>query len=457
MKNSFWRVKPPTLNSLFTVSCRVPPDGKLPLARFANPTRWLPGCVQYPHAKIVKFIKSMGRDVSRSCSWLPVLIFQGSLPSLNQPLCAFDEPKMKLSASLSLVRGASLAAMASLALGAPSTGNGSGCAPLSHWPAEAAKELSHMVRKHAYSGAYAVFDMDNTAYKNDLEESLLPFLENRGIITRDSLDPSLHLIPFQDTSDYKETLFSYYYRLCEVDDLICYPWVAQVFSGFTLRELKGYVDQLMAYNGTISSTYYEGDEITPIEVSKPQPFRGQQQLFKYLMDHGIDVYVMTAAAEELVRMVASDPKYGYNVPPENVVGVSMLLRNGSSLSTPTTARKQIDEGTYDQQANFDLELTPYQWTPATWMAGKTAGILTYIDQWRKPVLVGGDTPDSDGYMFFHDADVENGGVRVFINRKDSYMEELQEMIEDNAHKQKKLGQKVTADKNWIVVKPEEIL
>jgi hypothetical protein len=33
------------------------------------------------------------------------------------------------------------------------------------------------------------------------------------------------------------------------------------------------------------------------------------------MENGIEVYVMTAASEELVRMVAADPKYGYNVKP----------------------------------------------------------------------------------------------------------------------------------------------
>jgi phosphorylcholine phosphatase len=333
----------------------------------------------------------------------------------------------------------------------------SSCTPLRHWPAEAAKSLNAMIRANAHSGAYAVFDMDNTAYRFDLEESLLPYLEARDILTRDNLDPSLHLIPFKDTESYNETLFSYYYRLCEVDDLVCYPWVAQVFSGFTLRELKGYVDELMAYNGTISSTYYDGDEIVDITVSRPQPFRGQQELFNRLIEHGIEVYVMTAASEELVRMVASDPKYGYNVPAENVIGVTMLLANESSPSTPTTARKQINEGEYNEQANLDLKLTPYLWTPATWMAGKHAGILTYIDQWKKPVLVGGDTPDSDGYMLFHDVDVAKGGVRVWVNRNDRYLEELEEMKKENAEAQEKLGLEVTADKNWITVKPEDIL
>jgi hypothetical protein len=91
------------------------------------------------------------------------------------------------------------------------------------------------------------------------------------------------------------------------------------------------------------------------------------------------------------------------------------------------------------------------------MAGKHAAILTYIDEWRKPILVGGDTPDSDGYMLFHDVDVAKGGVRVWINRRDSYMEQLDGMIKENAEKQEALGLEVTADKNWVIVKPEEIL
>ncbi|KAG7135260.1 hypothetical protein HYQ45_006979 [Verticillium longisporum] len=328
---------------------------------------------------------------------------------------------------------------------------------LTHWPKQAAESLNAMIRANAHQGNYAVFDMDNTSYRFDLEESLLPFLENRGIITRETLDPSLRLIPFKDTPSHNETLFSYYYRLCEVDDLICYPWVAQVFSGLTLRALKGYVDQLMAHNGTIPATYFEGDVVTPIAINPPKLYRGQQELFNRLMENGIDVYIVTAASEELVRMVASDPKYGYNVPAKNVIGVTMLLANPANPSSPTTARKQIEAGTYDEKANLDFTLTPYLWTPLTWMAGKHAAILTYISQWKKPVLVGGDTPTSDGYMLFHDVDVWKGGVRVWVDRKASYRTQIDGMIKDNADQQRKLGLPVTADQNWIKVKPEEIL
>jgi phosphoserine phosphatase len=298
--------------------------------------------------------------------------------------------------------------------------------------------------------------MDNTSYRYDLEESLLPFLENRGILTRDNLDPSLKLVEFKDTANFTESLYSYYNRLCEIDDFICYPWVAQVWSGFTLRELKTYVDELMAYNSTIPTKYWDGDEVTPSSVNPPKVFQGQVELYNALMDNGIAVYVMSAAHEELVRMVASDPKYGYNVPPQNVIGVTTVLKNTTSGAL-TNARKQITEGTYNETANLDLVVTPYLWTPATWFAGKWAAILTYIDQWKRPVLVGGDSPGSDSYMQFHGVDVAKGGVHLWINRRAAYFEQLQEEIKNNTQAQIANGREVTADKNWVVVTPEEIL
>ncbi|MBC3272932.1 haloacid dehalogenase-like hydrolase [Pseudomonas sp. SWRI81] len=326
---------------------------------------------------------------------------------------------------------------------------------LKHWPADQAKALDAMIAANANKGNYAVFDMDNTSYRYDLEESLLPFMENKGLITRDKLDPSLKLMPFKDTAEHKESLFSYYYRLCEIDDMVCYPWVAQVFSGFTLKELKGYVDELMASGKPVPATYYEGDVVKTLDVNPPKIFTGQQELYNKLMENGIEVYVMTAASEELVRMVAADPKYGYNVKPQNVIGVSLLLKDRKSGEL-TTARKQITAGKYDEQANLGLELTPYLWTPATWMAGKHAAILTYIDEWKKPVLVGGDTPTSDGYMLFHNVDVAKGGIHLWINRKDKYMTQINGMMAKHAAAQAKQGLPVTADKNWVIVKPEDI-
>ena len=111
-------------------------------------------------------------------------------------------------------------------------------------------------------------------------------------------------------------------------------------------------------------------------------------------------------------MVLADPRYGYGVQPQNVIGVSLLLRDRRTGDV-TTARKLISEGRYDPAALLDHELTHTLWAPLPWYEGKQAAIHTYIHPWKKPVLVAGDTPHSDGPMFFRAADVEQGGLRLF--------------------------------------------
>jgi hypothetical protein len=96
-----------------------------------------------------------------------------------------------------------------------------------------------------------------------------------------------------------------------------------------------------------------------------------------------------------------------------------------------------------------------------WFSGKWAAILTYIDQWKKPVLVGGDSPGSDTFMLFNGVDVAKGGVHLWVNRSASAFEELQELIEESAEGQKAngllLNNVTTVDKNWVYVLPEDIL
>jgi hypothetical protein len=326
---------------------------------------------------------------------------------------------------------------------------------LQNWPPEAAAQLNTLLQNKARQGEFAVFDADNTLYRNDLEESLLPYMEMKGLISRDSIDPSLKIIPFKDVGGHRESLNSYYYRLCEVDDMVCYLWVAQVFSGFTLAELKVQVDALMKLGQSIPATYYEGDVVKTVQINAPRPYRGQQQLVNALQAAGIEVYVISAASEELVRMVVSDPQYGYNIKPQNVIGVSLMLKNRQTGSI-TTARKLIAEKKYDPAALMGHELTPYPWAPLTWFEGKQAALHTYISDWKKAVLVAGDTPVSDQAMLFRGTDVEHGGLRVWVNRKDKYDTQIRAMRRDKAAVQQNLGLPVTADRGWIDVKADQI-
>jgi phosphorylcholine phosphatase len=326
---------------------------------------------------------------------------------------------------------------------------------LKHWPAPAAAQLGALIAAHAHQGAYAVFDMDNTSYRHDIAGALLPYLEMRGIVTRESIDPSLKLMPFRDTPDFRESLTSYYLRLGEIDDLIGYPWVSQVFAGLTLKELKRHVDDVMAHGRPISFRHYQGERVVDSTAHAPRVFAGMAELYNRLHEHGIEVWIVSAVAEEIVRMIASDPRYGYNVKPQNVIGINLLLKDRASGDV-TTSRLQIRAGTYDPAKNQELELTPFLMNPMTWMEGKLGTILGWIDPWKKPILVAGDTPVSDGFMLQHGVDTDRGGVRVWVNRKDKHMAHMRSLWEASAQRQQELGLPVTADKNWIVVRPEEI-
>lgn len=326
---------------------------------------------------------------------------------------------------------------------------------LQHWPQAQAKQVDAMiVANKGREGAYAVFDMDNTSYRNDATEALLAYMESKGRLTRETLDPSLKLIPFKDVNGQHESLYSYYLRLCELDELVCYPWMAQSFAGFTLGELKQNVDEMMA-SAPIKETYYSGDALKETTITPPKPSKGMQELYHRLQENGIKVYVMTAGNEEIVRMIASDPKYGYGLDPKQVIGVNMLLKNPQT-GDMTTSRFQIRDGKYDQQANMHLMLTPYLINPMTWFEGKLGTIIGWIDQWQKPVMVGGDTPRSDGYMLLNGVDVEHGGVRLWVNRKVKSLAEIREWRKAAAERQRALGQSVTADKNWVEVTPDEL-
>lgn len=332
---------------------------------------------------------------------------------------------------------------------------------LTAWPKNIAEQLDNLTRSNAFSGSYACFDADQTSYQWDVEEATIAYLEMKNILTRERLDPALKLIPFLDTNEHKETFFSYYNRLCSVlDDNICYTWAAAVFSGLTLTELKTNVDEMLQSNTgntTINTVLSESNNgvivQTNYNVPIPNFYRAQRELYNRLMANGIEVYVLTASHEELVRMVLADPKYGYNVKPQNVIGVSTLLKNNTQF---TTARKQIKDNTYDPKQNLNLVFTSYLWAPQTMFVGKYGSLLTYISRWKMPILIAGDTPTSDGYMLLHAYNEARGTTRIWVNRKNSYLTLIQKMQDENAKQQEENQLKVTANKNWIYVIPSDL-
>lgn len=339
------------------------------------------------------------------------------------------------------------AALAATAIASPALAQDK--EPLAHWSAADRTRIENVL-VHAPEGSYAVFDADNTIWQHDLEEALLPFMEARGTLSRDELDPSLKPIPFHEG----ESLYGYYLRLCEIDDNLCYPWIAQVFSGHTLGALKHEVDALMARTAPIPVRYEEDGKTVSGTVERPRIFAAQRELIDELRTRGVHVYIVTAASEELARMVLSDPRYGIGIAPADVIGVTMVLRDPKDGSL-TTARSQIAkghflDGAYPRERHMAMEMTPTLWAPNTWYQGKVAGIRTYIDAVRKPLLVAGDSP-SDWAMLF-----EASALRIWVNRSAAKTAALAQAKAERAAQEEQLAQAPEAARGWLNVTQEAL-
>ncbi len=192
---------------------------------------------------------------------------------------------------------------------------------------------------------YAVFDADGTIWNNDISESLLAKLELDGSLTETMLSDFLKPIPF-----YKdESLYSYYLRLCCIDAKIGYLWIAMVFSGFSLGALKEQVDELMGLDGSIPIHLQTANGTKESRIHAPKVFSAQKELINTLTANGIQVYIVTAALEVLSRMIASNPKYGVNIPPENVIGVNLILKDSSSNIAGIAGRNAVDDWSVENE------------------------------------------------------------------------------------------------------------
>ena len=189
---------------------------------------------------------------------------------------------------------------------------------LSSWSEKIVGRLEKLASAFAYDNNYAVFDADGTLWSNDLSESLLSLLESEKIISIGRYNEAMFPMPIMPG----ESLVSYYFRLCDADINLGYFWLCQAFAGFSPGELKEHIDDLFNKNGSISYMAFQNDgSIVEKLIDRPTVFFWQQELRAFLFEKGINVYVVTASQEELVRMVVADPKYGFDIPSSSVIGI----------------------------------------------------------------------------------------------------------------------------------------
>lgn len=282
---------------------------------------------------------------------------------------------------------------------------------------------------------YAVFDWDQTCIFNDTEESLFRWMiENvafkatpeqfsaaiRNGIPDDNFSDSynnadgkpvsIDLIAADLDADYKflyenyiadgkktleeiratEEFIDFRGKLAYLYEAIggtfsadvSYPWVLYLFVGMTEQEVGEVAelandaalhDSLDTYSLTSSASrpgragvisyggYKKGLRLAP-EMSN---------LINVLRENGFDVYICSASHETVVRVFAGLPKYGYNVPPENVIAMKTKMENG------------VYQGDYDYSNDY----------PQTQQKGKTTAIQQILvsKYGYGPVFVAGDS------------------------------------------------------------------
>jgi hypothetical protein len=300
---------------------------------------------------------------------------------------------------------------------------------------------------------YAVFDWDNTSIMNDCEEALLMHqintlsfnfsadefsrvirqdipagafkaangyatVEGKAVASEDLADDvaadyrwlrdaqakgakldDLHQTPqFQD---FRAKLYFMYDAICDAFPIeVGYKWIIYLLANQTPAEVAA-LAKASHDNGL-------GDGLRKVKYRSPGELPGKagvvvathfhglriheeiRALMRTLRANGIDVYVSTASLDDVVRVFAGHPNYGYGVAPENVIGLRLESRDGRYLAR------------YRQNWHFN------------WGPGKSIGIQNELagKKGYGPVLVLGDS-DGDAWMLRDFADTSLG---LIVNR-----------------------------------------
>jgi len=301
---------------------------------------------------------------------------------------------------------------------------------------------------------YVVFDWDNTSIMNDTEEALFMYqIQNLSfkltpeelgkIVTKDvpqgafnkeynnaagqsvtidavnndlvndytfiynnyvGMQGTMSLEDIQKTDQYLDFRAKMWYVYEAIDDKygskVSYTWVLYFFKNMTTAEVTALAEKSNDYNlgQAIRKETWMSPAALPGEAgvvgdSHTTGLRVTEEigdLMSTLRSNGFDVYVCTASLEDVVAVFATNPKYGYNVPRENVIGMQL---------------EKIDN---IYQDSYKKGLVP------TGEHGKTLGIQRVVAEKRGygPIMVAGDSSGDYNMM----TEFDNTKRVLLVNR-----------------------------------------
>ncbi|ACQ96076.1 Tat pathway signal sequence domain protein [Burkholderia pseudomallei MSHR346] len=220
----------------------------------------------------------------------------------------------------------------------------------------------------------------------------------RGLAGDKPLDEIHRSEPFRD---FRAKLYFMYDAICDTYPVeIGYKWIMYWYAGMTRDEL-----QAMAFDSNVANL---GDALRKVTYESSRALPGKagviaathfhgiriheeiRAVMDTLRSNGIDVYVSTASLDDVVRVFAGHPAFGYGVPAENVIGMRLTMADGKYMN--------------EYLPNWHFNYGP----------GKTVGIRRELEAKKGygPLLVFGDS-DGDAWMLRDFADT---AVGVIVNR-----------------------------------------
>ncbi|MCP4136868.1 MAG: haloacid dehalogenase-like hydrolase, partial [bacterium] len=143
--------------------------------------------------------------------------------------------------------------------------------------------------------------------------------------------------------DFKAKMIFYFSALHEAyPPRASYEWALFSFVNYTPAEVRAFAEYGHSYNlrlplkmVTVSSPSDFTTKTGPVSVSYKQGITlqdGIKDLIRTAQANKIDMMVCSTSLESVVKAIACNPKYGYGIPEENIIGMRLALTDGKLMA-----------------------------------------------------------------------------------------------------------------------------
>lgn len=227
---------------------------------------------------------------------------------------------------------------------------------------------------------YAVLDFDNTCIINDIGDATIAYLCEHKLLK----DPALLENYTGSELNYGKAVLEHYYHLIKhgANHEHC-AFASRCLSGFAVDEIPDLVEKVLEHEGPVITN----KELFDTHVNKGIAPRDYiHDLYKYATDHDINMWVVSASSEHIVRATISILFPKWNV---RVIGI----------------QNNITDGALGPEITLPLSAGP----------GKLTHIKNTIDQNIKPLFVAGDSMNDFAMLNY-------AQVPIVVNRNNELSE-----------------------------------